>query len=102
MPGYCIRKRLEKIYRDKIFLLQLAIELAADYQEAREEQIRITNTKRISTLILRQILINIKQIKYYKDNKIKICSKCKKYVCGKCTLEPPCICKKCGPQSITY
>jgi hypothetical protein len=82
------------------FLLQLAVELAADYREAREKQIIITNTE--ITSINSTTDSNKRktcQIRYCKDNKTtKICSKCEKYVCGKCTLEPPCICKKCGAQ----
>lgn len=74
------------------FLFQLAEELAIEYQQElgkKNQPIHIASTSTGSRE--RKTC----QIKYCKDNKTnKICLKCKKYVCGKCTVEKL-ICKKC-------
>lgn len=74
------------------FLFQLAEELAIEYQQElgkKNQPIPIASTSTGSRE--RKTC----QIRYCKDNKTnKICLKCKKYVCGKCTVEKP-ICKKC-------
>ena len=78
------------------FLLKLAEELAADFREAHEQPKQEKNTKgslpKSTTDAYKRMRC---QIGYCKDNKTnKICSKCKKYVCGKCTMDTL-ICKKC-------
>lgn len=82
------------------FLLQLAVELAADFREARGQQKERTNTKgTLPKSTTNSYQRKTCQIGYCNENKtIKICSKCEKYVCGKCIMETPCICKKCDEQ----
>lgn len=84
----------EEISRQE-FLFQLGEELATEYQKelqlGKEDQ--ATPVTNISTGSRERKTC---QIRYCKDNKTnKICLKCKKYVCGKCTIEKP-ICTKCG------
>ncbi|KAF3427931.1 hypothetical protein E2986_12456 [Frieseomelitta varia] len=69
----------EKISRQE-FLFQLAVELAAIYQESREEEIIPKSPTNIN---LNSHLR--KTCKGYKTTEIY--SRCKKYVCGKCTFE---------------
>ncbi|XP_050449917.1 uncharacterized protein LOC126850703 [Cataglyphis hispanica] len=82
-------------YSKRNILFQLAEELAIEYQQelGKENQpipIASTNTGSRERKTC--------QIRYCKDNKTnKICLKCKKYVCGKCTVEKP-ICKKCDEK----
>lgn len=74
------------------FLFQLAEELAIEYQQElgkKNQPIHIAST---STGSRERKTCQIKYCKYNKTN--KICLKCKKYACGKCTVEKL-ICKKC-------
>ena len=80
----------EKISRQD-FLFQLAEELANDDAEIKKPDTGTSsNSKAISD--------NRKtcQIRYCNKNKAtNVCSQCNKYVCGKCSMERPSICKNC-------
>lgn len=79
------------------FLLKLAVELGADFREAREQPKERTNTKgSLPKSITDAYQRKRCQIGYCKETKTnKICSKCEKYVCGKCTSTlDTLICKK--------
>jgi hypothetical protein len=82
------------------FLLQLAEELATEYQEFREEQNRKTGMAGTATNpTINSFKRKTCQVRLCNENKAtKECSKCLKFVCGKCTAESPCICKKCDEQ----
>ena len=78
------------------FLLQVAEELAEEYneilQEGKENE-QGTSSGQCNTSHLRKTC----QIRFCKDNKTtKSCMICKKYVCGKCMKENAIICKKCN------
>ncbi|CAK9803942.1 PiggyBac transposable element-derived protein 4 [Anthophora quadrimaculata] len=77
------------------FLFQLAEELAIEYQQELSKENQPIPIASTSTGSRERKTC---QIRYCKDNKTnKICLKCKKYVCGKCTVEKP-ICKKCDEK----
>lgn len=82
--------------RELDFLLKLAVELADDFREAREKPKVKTITKRSLPKSATDANQHKRcQIGYCKENKTnKIYSKCKKNVCGKCTMDTL-ICKKC-------
>lgn len=71
-------------------LFQLTMELGATFQESREE-IHVPKPSTSSDLYIRKTC----QVKYSNDfETMKICSRCKRYTCGKCTFETKIICKK--------
>lgn len=78
------------------FLLKLAVELADDFRVAREQPKEKANTKRsLPNPVTDSNKRRRCQIGYCKENKTnKICSNCKKFVCGKCATETL-MCKKC-------
>ncbi|GFX72644.1 uncharacterized protein TNCV_4062401 [Trichonephila clavipes] len=84
MPGFCISKRQEKTSQDKVFLLKLAVELDADFREVREQPKQRKNTKGSLPKSTTDAYQHKRfQIGYCKENKTnRICSRCKKYVCG--------------------
>lgn len=84
----------EEISRQE-FLFQLAEELAVEYQK--ELQIgKEDQAKQVINISTGSCGRKSCQIRYCKDNKTtKTCLKCKKYACGKCTIEKV-ICKKCS------
>ena len=74
------------------FLFQLGEELAKEDQK--ERQLGKGPAEIIATDTSDQKKC---QIKFWNGNKTnKICMKCNKHVCGKCTVKNAVICKKCG------
>ena len=80
----------ENISRQE-FLFQLASELGDAYTKSKEKQ--LLPTPSTSTDLCVRKTCQIKFCKGYKTT--KICSKCEKYVCGKCTFQTKLICKQC-------
>ncbi|GFV70220.1 uncharacterized protein TNCV_843391 [Trichonephila clavipes] len=89
----------ENIPRQDFFTQASSRTWRRDFQEAREPPKQRKNTKESLPKSTTDANQHKKcQIGYCKENKTnKICSKCKKYVCGKCTMDTL-ICKKCDEQ----
>ena len=78
------------------FLFQLGEELISEYQKEQQPGKEEEPAKAARNISARTSDRKTCQIRYCKDNKTnKFCLKCKKYVCGKCAIEKPIICKKC-------
>ena len=73
-------------------MFQLGEELATEYQK--EQRLGKGPAKTITTDSCDQKKCEIIFCKGNKTN--KICLKCEKHVCGKCTAKNVIICKKCG------
>ena len=90
--GVIHRSNRGKISRQQI-LFKLAEELAEEFQNVQQKEQDIKEISSNSVSCVRKKC----QIKYCNENKTStICFKCKKYMCGKCIVQDPSICKICA------